>query len=461
MFEAHGDMERQLLAACLSTKESMRDACLAYVTEHIGQQHFRDPRNGAIYAAMCDLFRAGKPVNIVSLTEALRIGGSLDKVGGISAVTALDSGIASSYKYLVGRVLRNSALVAVHDIGEALARQAEQEQEEPETLAAAALATLTEIAARQEQSGADAGQQYVEQLADRLKQKAARPSVPTGYHTWDTIAGGGLALGGLHVLAARPSMGKTALSLNVALQAARAGSKVLYFSMEQSADAVRDRLAAAISGISLSCITTPSTIAPGDYEQSTEKLLKAAQELAGLPLSIVDGVRSAEQVTGRMMYEEQMSGGLDLVCVDYLGLMQIPGKQSRVHELGAAAKALKAAAIRQGVAVLLLCQLSRDVEKRENRVPVLSDLRDSGEIEEAADSVAMLYRPGYYDNAASGTEARLYVRKNRDGGLGEVQFSFYRTRMRFDEPDGAGQFGVRELSRRGQKEAQDIAGMRV
>ena len=463
MFDTHGSMERQLLAACLSTKESKRDACLAYVTEHIGQQHFRDPRNGVIYAAMCDLFRAGEPVHIVSLVEALRIDGSLDKVGGISAVTALTSEIAGSYEYLAGRVLRNSALAAVHDIGETLAQQAAQEQEEPETLAAAALATLSEIATRQEPGGADAGRQYVEQLADRLERKAARPSVPTGYTSWDAVMGGGLQLGGLHILAARPSMGKTALSLNVALKAARAGKRVLYFSMEQSADAVRDRLTAAISKIPLSCIVTPSTIAPENYEQSKKSLLSAARELSELPLAVVDGARSAEQIAGRMMYEEQERGGLDLVCVDYLGLVQIPGKQSRVHELGAAAKALKAAAIRQGVAVLLLCQLSRNVDARpaNDRVPVLADLRDSGEIEEAADSVAMLYRPGYYDDTASSSEARLHIRKNRDGKLGEVHFTFNRARMWFVEarPEGAAAFGGRQLSRREGRDANAIADM--
>ena len=460
LFESHGRMERQLLSAVLSLSEERLRRALPYVMQRVEPDHFRDPCNHAIYEAIRMLASDGKPVNVATVIEELRRGGELARVGGVAAVASLDADVkaANSYEYLVECVLRNSAVATVHDIGELITAQAEQADADPVQIAGAVLPLFASIAVTNDDGG-DSAARYAEELAERLEKRAARPCVPTGYPSFDRLLNGGLSRKGLHVIAARPSMGKTALMLNLAWNAARTGKRVLVFSMEQSEAAVRDRLVALVAKVPLPYIVEPSTIALDAYEETRRKLLDAAREIGETSLAIVEGAQTVEQVTGRVMYEKETSG-LDLVCADYLGLFKIPGKASRTHELGAVAKYLKDSAVRNDVAFVLLCQLSRDVEKRAaaDRVPTLADLRDSGEIEECADTASTLFRSDYYEPGAD-SALQLHLRKNRDGKLGEVRFDFWKSRMLVEEkkPDGAAQFGGRELTRTESRAADQLA----
>lgn len=301
--------------------------------------------------------------------------------------------------------------------------------------------------------------------------------ITTGFAALDRKTGGWQP-GDFIVLGARPSMGKTGLAAAIACRAAAAGKRVLFISAEMRAAQIGARLVAAMSRLPLNAVLKAGIIDPGENEprpfrqSEVDAMVAAAGRLRGLPLFFDD--RSAPSISAiraraRRMKRDRKAGGLDLVIVDYLGLAKASkeaARQNRNAEVSEISQGLKALAKDLQVPVVALSQLSRDVDKRDDHTPVLSDLRDSGTLEQDADIVMFLYRAHYYLTlktperrerekaedfdrrveewhravADSRGKADLILAKQRQGEVGRVRLRFQaRTTWFFDEsePDDA------------------------
>lgn len=248
--------------------------------------------------------------------------------------------------------------------------------------------------------------------------------VPTGYRDLDRILGGGMLCGGLYVMAARPGMGKTTLAINIADRAAKNIGPVLFVSLEMDDEQLSARRLARESGIPSNRLLMDKLTG-----QEYERVQRATDLVRGLPVSInAKPTATVEQIEDLASRVE----GLKLIVIDYLGKIS-PGarglKVSRFEYTTETSGAVKDMARRYKVPVLLLCQLNREVEKRSDHKPQLSDLRDSGAVEQDADGVIFLYREAYYGDESrkdryAPEPIQVNLAKNRHGNVGECELAF-------------------------------------
>ncbi len=275
------------------------------------------------------------------------------------------------------------------------------------------------------------------QLIDRVQAAAenpdARTGVRTGFHDFDRMTGG-LQKGDLIVLAARPSMGKTALALNIAeAVCAREELPVLVFSMEMGAAQLAERLASSLSRIPAQRLKA-GTLDEGEWGRFAD----AAERMQRLRMEIdeIAGLSVAELRARARRIARQFGGALGLIVVDYLQLMSGSGAsdENRATELGEISRGLKALAKELQCPLIALSQLNRSVETRTDKRPLMSDLRDSGAIEQDADVIAMLYRDEYYTKEASKEPgvAELILAKQRNGPTGTVKLAFIKPLTKFE-----------------------------
>jgi replicative DNA helicase len=256
--------------------------------------------------------------------------------------------------------------------------------------------------------------------------RACVVGIPSGLSALDTHLGG-LRAGDLIVVAGRTGLGKTALSLTVGLNAARAGFGVCFATMEMPAQTLLQRLLAQITGIEVSRLWR-GPLGPRDHEQ----LVRGADELSRLPLSFVEGERSWPEVASEC--RRAVGKGARLVVIDYLGLLGIPdSRMDRWEMIGTITAEAKQLALTASVPVLLLAQLNREVTKDGNKRPSLWHLRDSGCIEQDADIVLLLHRDGAYDRTAHDDTAEINVAKFRNGPTGVVTVRWRREIARFED----------------------------
>lgn len=288
---------------------------------------------------------------------------------------------------------------------------------------------------------------------ERAYKHAGALALPSGLADVDRLSGG-MGAGELHVLAGRPGMGKSAAAGSIALNAARAGKRVLFFSLEMTRAELVERWLASLTGIS-----TEDQRKGALDSRAWDRLLDTAEELKAFPLIVDDQPRLSVAQMRQRARRVRRRHGLDLVIVDHLQLIRLGGKQeSRRIEVGEASGMLKALAKELGLPILLLSQLNREVEKRDNKRPMLADLRESGDIEQDADVVLLLYRDEYYldreEPHRRGGEscenfnsryadwierceqvrgiAEIAVAKNRHGRTGMARVHFDAGRQRFE-----------------------------
>lgn len=246
--------------------------------------------------------------------------------------------------------------------------------------------------------------------------------ISTGFEKLDAVLGGGLIPGRLMVLGGRPGMGKSALALNIALQAAEKGAAVLYISLEMTVAELTKRALCIYSGVDpyLQCEET---------EQAREKVVRAGKKLSGLRLYLRDGGDSSlGSVQGACRRVRAKEGRLDLAVIDYVGLMRTERTKTstRQQEIAEISHGLKRLAVRMPTCVMLLSQLNREADGRENSAPRLSDLRECGDLEQDADTVLFPVRPYLYDGTpAAADNAQLYVAKNRSGRPGRIEMTWH------------------------------------
>ena len=419
-----------MLGAVLIDEEVLADA-----SEHVGAEDFYDKRHSMIFGAMMRLYEH-KPVDLLTLTDELQKKDQLAEVGGSAYLTELTNYVptaahASSYAEIVAqKAVRRRLIKASADISQLGFDENTTTQELLEK-AEAELFSVSDQSLKQDLVSLES---ILTDSFDRIEElhrnKGQLRGIRTGYRDLDTMTAG-LQRSDLIIIAARPAMGKTTLVTNLAYNVATIEKKpVLFFSLEMSKEQLTDRMLADASGVDSWNIRT-GNLSDDDWA----KLSEAMGEMAEAPIFIDDtpGLSVLEMRTKarRAMHDQQ----LGLVIVDYLQLMQANGNHNgnRVQEVSEISRGLKLIARELNVPVIALSQLSRSVESRTPPVPQLADLRESGSIEQDADIVSFIYRPGYYepDNPEFQNITDLIIAKHRNGPVGKIQLYFHPERLRF------------------------------
>ncbi len=414
-----------------------RDA-IVEIAEFLRADDFYRQANGAIYAVMLDLFERREPVDIVTVAEALERGEQLDAIGGRSYLTSLSNQTptavhAVQYARIVERkaVLRNLIAAAgkIAGIG----------YEDPAEIQEAidrAESELFSVSQRRVETGFTKLSSLLHDAYDRLDYLHAHrgeiSGVRTGFADLDTLTTG-FQKSDLIVLAARPSVGKTSFALNIAEHAAvRDGRSVGVFSLEMSKEQLVLRLLSSVATIDSQRLRSGFL-----EEMDFARIAPAMNSLSAAPIYMDDTPNISAMELRTKARRLQAEAGLDLIIVDYLQLMQATTQNrdaNRVQEVSEISRGLKALARELSVPVVALSQLSRQPEMRESREPRLSDLRESGAIEQDADLVMFLWREkerAGEDQEADGEVINLKLAKHRNGPTGELKLWFKKTQTRF------------------------------
>lgn len=425
------DAEMSLLGAVL-----LDDEVIADILEHANPKDFYDKRHALIFDAMSRLYEKHKPIDLLTLTEELKKKDELETIGGSSYLSELTNYVptaahAESYAEIVAqKAVRRRLIRASADISE-LGFDEETSTQELLEKAEAELFSVSDQSLKQDLVSLES---VLTDSFDRLEElhrnKGSLRGVRTGYRDLDNMTAG-LQRSDLLILAARPAMGKTTLVTNLAYNVATiAKQPVLFFSLEMSKEQLVDRMLADASGVDSWNIRT-GNLSDDDFA----KLSEAMGEMAEAPIYIDDtpGLSVLEMRTKARRAAHEAP--LGLIIVDYLQLMQGSGRSdgNRVQEVSEISRGLKLIARELDVPLIALSQLSRSVEQREDKRPQLSDLRESGSIEQDADIVMFIHRPGYYepDNEELQNITNLIIAKHRNGPVGKVDLYFHPERLRF------------------------------
>ena len=406
------------------------------VADFLRPVDFYRSQHASIYTGMLSLHAQREPIDLVTLGDELRRRDELEAIGGPAYLATLMNSVptavhAEHYARIVERkaVLRNliGAAGKIAAVGYEEANDAEVAIDRAESI-------LFEISQRRTDGGFESLSILLGQAYDRLEylhdHRGQIIGVPTGLKDLDALLGG-LQPSDLIILAARPSVGKTSLALNVAQHAAiREGKKVGVFSLEMSKEQLALRLLSAESGIN------PRPLQTGFVDETDwSKIARVMNDMATATMWIDDSpVLSVMELRTKARRLEAEQHGLDLIIVDYLQLMQAstPSRDgNRVQEVSEISRGLKQLARELKVPVLALSQLSRGVEQRGSAEPRLSDLRESGSIEQDADVVIFLYRDGEQNMDADVELVKAKVAKHRNGPIGEVPLQFRKANTRF------------------------------
>ena len=425
------DAEKSLLGAVLIDEE-----VLAGAAEITHAHDFYDKNHGLIFAGMMRLFEKHKPVDLLTLTDELKRKDELELVGGSAYLTELTNYVptaahASAYAEMIAQTaVRRRLIKASGDISELGYDESTTTQELLEK-AEAELFSVSDQSTKQDLVSLESIlTDSFDRIEELSKNKGSLRGIRTGYRDLDNMTAG-LQKSDLIILAARPAMGKTTLVTNLAYNVATIEKKpVLFFSLEMSKEQLVDRMLADASGVDSWNIRT-GNLSDNDFA----KLSEAMGEMAEAPIYINDtpGLSVLEMRTKarRIAHENQ----LGLIIVDDLQLMQANGNHNgnRVQEVSEISRGLKLIARELNVPLIALSQLSRSVESRTPPIPQLADLRESGSIEQDADIVSFIYRPGYYepDNPEVQNITDLIIAKHRNGPVGKVQLYFHPERLRF------------------------------
>jgi replicative DNA helicase len=406
------------------------------IDERLQPDDFYREAHGLIFQAMLDLHTVGEPVDALTLVEHLKQGGLLEQVGGRAAVDLLAGSVpAVGNVRQYARIVRENAMLRrlLHASYEIQARVHSHEAP-PRELVDLAERSILEVAHEDRRKDFRAIHDLLSSELDKLEQLSAEglsvTGTPSGFEDLDRITGGFQA-GNLIVLAARPGMGKSALMANFAEYAALNGKNaVALFSLEMSESELAQRFIASQASIKGDDLRK-GKVPPARWG----KILAASNRLAESALFIDDSsdlsVLDVRAKTRRLA--QQQADGLGLVLIDYLQLMRATGQSdNRAEQVGQISRGLKTLARELEVPVIALSQLNRGVEQRSDKRPMLSDLRESGAIEQDADLVMFIYRDEYYDDDSEDEGiAEVHIAKHRNGGLATVKLTFQAEYPRF------------------------------
>lgn len=409
-----------------------RDAVIRVASFLKAEDFFRSA-HGAIYQAIIDLYNRREPPDFVTVVDELERRGRLEEVGGVVYLTELINTVPTAvHVEYYGRIVeRTATLRRLIDAGGEIIRIGYDESLEIDDALEQAERAIFDVSQRRSTRDFVSIAEVLEQFFDKLdtiqQQRGDVVGVPTGYTDLDKLTGG-LQRSDLIILAARPAVGKTSFQLGIAHNSAvKYGKSVAIFSLEMSAEQLVQRLLAMETGVDSHRLRL-GLIDDSEWDRVSRAFGRLAE--ANIFIDDTPGISIMElrSKARRLMAEH----GVDLVIVDYLQLASGRRSENRVQEISEISRALKGVARELNVPVLALSQLSRAVESRTDKRPILSDLRESGSIEQDADIVMFIYREDVYDpDTEKKGIAEIIVAKHRNGPTDTIYLRFFDRQVRF------------------------------
>lgn len=428
------EAEQSVLGAMLIEREAISKAA-----EFLRPQDFYREAHRLIYGAILQLYNRSEAVDLITLTEQLRKEDKLEAVGGISYVTSLANSIptAANIVYHAKIVEEKALLRSLINTATHIAGLGYEANEDVINILDQAERMILEVSNRKITGDFAPIKTVILEAFNKIEQlyanKGGITGLPTGFKDLDRLTAG-LQPSDLILIAARPSMGKTAFVLNIAQHvAARDKQPVAFFSLEMSKEQLVQRMLCAEAQIDAQRLRIGEL-----KDEDWGRLIKAADRLSAAPIFIDDtaGITVTEmRAKARRL---KVENDLKLIVIDYLQLMQGSGgggrSENRQQEISEISRSLKGLARELGVPVIALSQLSRGVEARTSKKPMLSDLRESGSLEQDADIVAFLYREDYYNpDTENKNITEVIVAKHRNGPVDTVELYFHKQFTRFSD----------------------------
>lgn len=421
------EAEESVIGAVLLSEDAVNE-----VMDRLHPEDFYVPAHQAIFESMRELFDANQPIDAVTVSESLRRGGELDKVGGIPYLTRLVDIVPSTSNvvYYAGIVEEHAKRRELIRAGSLVTDVAfDIDDEIAQVLDRAEQAVLSVAERRSTQALLEIGPLFnsVLEHVELLEQRGTElTGLATGFVDLDRKLAG-LQPANLVVVAARPAMGKSSFALNVATNVASQGDPVAVFSLEMSKEEIVQRILSSVGRVD------SMKLRSGQLGPLWQRVVDAAGKMYKAPIYIDDSpVVTVTDIRAKCRRLKRKKG-LSMVVVDYLQLMQASTRENRQQEISEITRNMKNLARELGVPIIAVSQLNRSLEAREDKRPRLSDLRESGSIEQDADVVMFIYRHEYYhpeDQDKRGI-AEVIVAKHRAGSTGPVELTFQPEFTRF------------------------------
>lgn len=412
----------------------LQPSSITVTSELLIPEDFYRASHQKIYNAMLDLSDKGEPVDLVTITSALADVNLLEEVGGVSYLSDLANSVptAANIEYYAKIVEEKSILRRLIRTATTIAQDGYSREDEVEVLLGEAEKTIMEVAQRKNAGAFQNIKDVLVQTYDNIEtlhdRKGDVTGIPTGFIELDKMTAG-FQRNDLIIVAARPSVGKTAFALNIAQNVAtKTDENVAIFSLEMGADQLVMRMLCAEGNIDAQRLRTGS-LTPEDWGKLTMAMGSLSD--SGIYIDDTPGIRVGDiRAKCRRLKQES---GLGMVLIDYLQLIQGNGRtDNRQQEVSEISRTLKELARELKVPVIALSQLSRGVEQRQDKRPMMSDIRESGSIEQDADIVAFLYRDDYYDKESENKNIiEIIIAKQRNGPVGTVSLAFVKEYNKF------------------------------
>ncbi len=407
------------------------------IADTLSEEDFYSDAHRIIYANMLGLFEKHQPIDIITLSSRLSDNKMLEQIGGAAYLSVLVNSVPSASNVVhYAKIIANKAVLRrLIESSNDISRLAYEESEDTSRVLDEAEQKIFQVSEKHLKGKFIPIKNILEESFERIdelhKDKDKLRGIPTGFGELDNILAG-LQPSDLIILAARPSVGKTSLALNIAENiATENGISVAVFSLEMSKEQLVDRLLSSEANVDSWKLRT-GNLDDNDFP----KIGRAMAKLSEAPLFIDDSplINVLEMRTkARRLQSEK---GLGLIVVDYLQLMQGRNSENRVQEISEISRSLKGLARELSVPIIALSQLSRAVESRPDRRPILSDLRESGSIEQDADVVMFIYRDELYNPETEKKGiAEILIRKHRNGPIGNIELFFKQEQTVFKSID--------------------------
>ena len=426
------EAEQWVLGAMLKERTS-----IAQAVEVLKSEDFYRDAHKTLFTAMFELYQKDTPVDMITLTEALKSSQKLESVGGITYIsevygTALSTANVSSYIQIVSeKAMLRRLIRASNEIIEA----SYNKQDDVESVLDSAEQKIFNIAEKRNTADFEPMNVVLErgflEIERLFNNKGELTGVPTGFNDLDAKTSG-FQKGDMVLIAARPSMGKTTFALNLAQYAAlRAGKSIAIFSLEMSKEQLAYKLLCAEANVDMLKLRTGNL-----DDRDWENIAKASGPLAAAKIYIDDTAGVSVMEMRSKCRRLKLEHGIDMILIDYLQLMSGSNSENRQQEVSEISRSIKALAKEMSCPVIALSQLSRAPEQRADHRPMLSDLRESGSIEQDADVVMFLYRDEYYDKETEDKNmAECIIAKQRNGPTGTVKLAWLGQYSKFGNLD--------------------------
>jgi replicative DNA helicase len=420
------EAEQSILGSLMLSKEA-----IIKIADLVKPKDFYHPAHEIIYETIIDLYENREPIDLLSLSNRLKEKGKLEEIGGQSYLTTLVNSVptAAHIDHYGKIVQKKSTLRRLIDAASQIVNLGYDEEKEADVLLDQAEQKIFNVSQNYLHQDFSPIKPILEEAFDRIdelhKNKGKLRGLPTGFYELDNILAG-LQNSNLIILAARPSLGKTSLAMDIARNVAtREKIPVGIFSLEMSQEELIDRLLCSQANIDLWKLRTGRLSSEGENDDFS-RIGQAMGILSEAPIFIDDAASSSIMEMRTMARRLQAERGLGLIIVDYIQMMKSQSSiENRVQEISEISRSLKSLARELKIPVLALSQLSRAIESREGQFPRLSDLRESGSIEQDADVVLFIYRE---DKVKKDVEqknvADIVIAKHRNGPVGQVKLYF-------------------------------------